>query len=459
MRVIPVVTPEEMRAVDAAAREPVELLIERAGSAVARTALRMLGGGYGRTVTVIAGPGNNGADGRVAAERLRERGVSVRVHDARDVPRRVPRCDLLIDAAFGTGFRGSWRPPAVDAGALLAVDVPTGLDALTGHAPPTVLRADVTVTFQAAKPGHFLLDGPDVTGELVVADIGLDVGAATMGVVERADVAAWLPERPRTAHKWRSAVRVVAGSPGMTGAAHLAARAAQRAGSGMVVVSTPGLDAAALSGATPTEAVGRGVPVTGWHDTVLADLHRFESLVIGPGLGRADWTVPSIVRTVTRAAVPTVVDGDGLFAMSWNEAGTPAFLRDRAEATVLTPHDGEYALLTGSAPGADRVAAARHLVELSGAVVLLKGPTTVVAEPSGRVWLVTEGDQRLATAGTGDVLAGIIGALLACGLDAGRAAAAGAWIHARAGSLLPARGLVAGDLVDVLPEVLEACRP
>jgi ADP-dependent NAD(P)H-hydrate dehydratase / NAD(P)H-hydrate epimerase len=458
VRVIPVVTPEEMRAIDAAAPEPVEVLIERAGAAVARAGLRVLGGAYGRTVVVLAGPGHNGADGRVAADRLRERGVSVRVYDALDLPPVLPRCDMVIDAAFGTGFRGAWRAPVVETGIVLAVDLPTGLDGLTGHAPPTVLSADVTVTFQAAKPGHVLLDGPDVTGELVVADIGLDVGSASMGLVERADVAAWLPDRPRTAHKWRSAVRIVAGSPGMTGAAHLSARAAQRAGSGMVVVSTPGLDTAALHATAPVEAVGRAIPITGWDEAVLADLHRFESLVIGPGLGRADFTVPSIVRTVTRAPVPAVVDGDGLFAMSWNDAGTPAFLRDRAEATVLTPHDGEYALLTGSAPGVDRVAAARHLVELSGAVVLLKGPTTVVAEPSGRVWFVDEGDQRLATAGTGDVLAGIIGALLATGLDAGRASAAGAWLHAHAGSLLPARGLVAGDLVDVLPEVLEACR-
>lgn len=456
---IPVVTPDEMRAVDAAAPEPVGVLVERAGAAVARVALRLLGGGYGRTVAVIAGPGNNGADGRVAAARLRERGVSVRVHDARDLPAAIAPCDLLVDAAFGTGFHGTWRPPAHDARAILAVDVPTGLDALTGHAPPHVLRADATVTFQAAKPGHVLHDGPDVVGELVVADIGLDVTGATMGIVEASDVAAWLPERPRAAHKWRSAVRLVAGSPGMTGAAHLAARAAQRAGSGMVVVSTPGLDPVALHTATPIEAVGRAVPPSEWDEAVTSDLHRFESLVIGPGLGRAPGTVTSIVRTVTRAAVPVVVDGDGLFAMSWNEAGTPAFLRDRAEATVLTPHDGEYALLTGDAPGPDRVAAARQLVEASGAVVLLKGPTTVVAEPSGRVWFVDEGDQRLATAGTGDVLAGIVGALLATGLDAGRAAAAGAWIHARAGSLLPARGLVAGDLCDVLPAVLQACRP
>ena len=221
----------------------------------------------------------------------------------------------------------------------------------------------------------------------------------------------------------------------------------------MVVLSSPGIDPGG-----PLEAVGRRLPVVDWDAAVLDDLDRFEALVIGPGLGRADHTVPSVVRTVTGSVVPTVVDGDGLFAMSWNEAGTPAFLRDREVATVLTPHDGEYALLTGAAPGRDRIAAAQQLVELAGSVVLLKGPTTVVAAPDGQVYLVANGDQRLATAGTGDVLAGIIGALLACGVDAARAAAAGAWLHAEAANALPERGLVAGDLIAVLPEVLASCR-
>jgi hydroxyethylthiazole kinase-like uncharacterized protein yjeF len=451
--VLPVVTPTEMRAIDAAAPEPVEVLVDRAGGAVARAALRVLGGAYGRTVVVLAGPGNNGADGRVAAERLRRRGVAVTVFDALDLPAALPAADLVIDAAFGTGFRGSWRPPDVGGARVLAVDVPTGLDALTGHAPAGVLRADATITFAAAKPGHVLGAGPDLVGELQVADIGLDVGGARIGIVERSDVAAWLPDRPRDAHKWRSALRVVAGSVGMTGAASLVAAAGQRAGAGMVVLSSPGIDPGG-----PVEAVGRRLPVVDWDAAVLDDLDRFEALVIGPGLGRADHTVPSVVRTVTGSVVPTVVDGDGLFAMSWNEAGTPAFLRDREVATVLTPHDGEYALLTGAAPGRDRIAAARQLVELAGCVVLLKGPTTVVAGPDGQVYLVANGDQRLATAGTGDVLAGIVGALLACGVDAGRAAAAGAWLHAEAANALPERGLVAGDLVAVLPEVLAACR-
>jgi ADP-dependent NAD(P)H-hydrate dehydratase / NAD(P)H-hydrate epimerase len=224
--VIPVVTRDEMRAIDASADDPVDVLVERAGAAVARAALEMLGGAYGRTVAVLAGPGNNGADGRVAAERLRARGAAVHVYDARDMPADLPACDLVIDAAFGTGFRGSWSAPGIGGARVLAVDVPTGLDSDTGVAPSTVLRADRTVTFAAAKPGHFIGDGPDVVGELTVADIGLPA-PASMGVVQADDVATWVPRRDRHSHKWRHAVRLVAGSPGMTGAAVLAASAAQ----------------------------------------------------------------------------------------------------------------------------------------------------------------------------------------------------------------------------------------
>jgi NAD(P)H-hydrate epimerase len=448
---IPIVTPEQMRVIDAAAAEPVEVLIDRAGSAVARSALRLLGGAYGRTVAVLAGPGNNGADGRVAADRLRERGVSVRVHEAADVPESLPSVDLVIDALFGTGFHGTWRSPDVGDAAVLAVDIPTGLDARTGEASLGTLIADHTVTFAAPKPGHVFGDGPDVVGTLEVADIGLSVDASDMAIVEASDVAAWLPVRQRRAHKWADAVRVVAGSPGLTGAAHLVAAAAQRSGSGMVLLSAPGIDADA-----PVEVVDRRVPPFDWADDVLTDLYRFHALVLGPGLGREEYTVPSVVRTVLEGVVPVVIDGDGLFALSWNDEGTPAFLREREVPTVLTPHDGEFGLLTGARPGSDRVAAAHALVALSGAVVLLKGPTTVVAAPDGRTLLVTNGDERLATAGTGDVLSGIIGALLARGVPAVEAAAAGAWLHADAAVRSSRVGLVASDLVGTLPAVFEA---
>jgi NAD(P)H-hydrate repair Nnr-like enzyme with NAD(P)H-hydrate epimerase domain len=210
--VIPVVTPQRMRAIDSAASEPVEVLIARAGAAVANSALRLLGGGYGRRVAVIAGPGNNGADGRVAADRLRQRGVSVEVVEAATCPDRLSGFDLVIDAAFGTGFHGTWQPPSVDGAKVLAVDVPTGLDGSTGAAAPGTLRADITVTFAAAKPGHVLGDGPDVVGALEIADIGLEIGDPVITIVDRGDVVGWIPARPRNAHKWRDAVRVVAGS-------------------------------------------------------------------------------------------------------------------------------------------------------------------------------------------------------------------------------------------------------
>jgi NAD(P)H-hydrate epimerase len=448
--VIPVVTPDRMRAIDAAAPEPVDVLIERAGAAVARAALNLLGGAYGRTVAVIAGPGNNGADGRVAAERLRQRGVRVRVYEAAECPAELVGCDLVVDAAFGTGFRGSWQAPSVGASKVLAVDVPTGLDAQTGAVADGTLAADATITFAAAKPGHVLGGGPDVVGSLEVADIGLEIGEPAIAIVERSDVEAWVPRRSRTAHKWRDAVRVVAGSPGMTGAAYLTAAAAFRTGASLVTLSSPGIDAAA-----PIEAIDRRLAAFDWADDVLADLHRFHALVIGPGLGREEYTVPSVVRTVFESVVPVVVDGDGLFAMSWNDEGTPAFLLERQVPTILTPHDGEFALLTGSRPGPDRIAAAEGLVELSGCVVLLKGSTTVIAAPGAPTRLVTNGDQRLATAGTGDVLAGIIGALLAKGVAPADAAAAGAWIHAESALVVGAAGLVAGDLLSAIPAVLE----
>jgi NAD(P)H-hydrate epimerase len=447
---VPIVTPQEMGAIDAAAPEPVELLIERAGAAVARAAISMLGGTYGRRVVVIAGKGNNGNDGRSAARRLARRGVSVVVLDAAELPPSVPDCDLVIDAAYGTGFRGSWKGPDVGATRVLAVDIPSGVDGLTGAVGDGVLEAERTVTFAALKPGLLLPPGAASAGEVEVVDIGLDVSRARAHLVERADVAAWLPPRQRDTHKWRAAVRVIAGSPGMLGAAHLAASAAQRAGAGMVRLSSPGVDHDPL---IPTEVVGESLPASGWTSLVLDELDRFGALVIGPGLGRADATAMAVRDLVGHGGRPVLIDGDGLYAMAWAPGG-PRSLLDREAATILTPHDGEFRMLTGRDPGPDRFAAARELAADTGAVVLLKGAATIVAEPGGRALVSTAGDERLATAGTGDVLAGTIGALLAQGVPAFEAAAAGAWLHGTAASLGPARGLVAGDVVTHLPVVL-----
>lgn len=408
----PIVTPLEMGEVDRAAPEPVEVLIDRAGAAVARVALQMLGGAYGRRVVVVAGKGNNGADGRSAAARLRRRGVVVHVVEAEGLDAeagRLVRCDLVIDAAYGTGFRGEHRPPRVGGVPVLAVDIPSGVDGLTGVAHGEPWAATRTVTFAALKPGLLLADGPRLCGVVEVADIGLDVSVASANLVEPADVAAWWPRRASGAHKWRSAVWVVAGSPGMAGAAALCAAGAARAGAGYVRLSTPGVDG---HPGGPIEAVGVGLPAEGWAQEVLDDLGRFGAAAVGPGLGRSDVVTTEVQRLVAVAPVPVVVDGDGLNALGDEAADV---IRGRAVPTVLTPHDGEFERLAGGRPGADRFAAVRDLARRTGAVVLLKGPLTLVAQPSGEVLAVRAGDQRLATAGTGDVLTGMVAAALSTG--------------------------------------------
>jgi ADP-dependent NAD(P)H-hydrate dehydratase / NAD(P)H-hydrate epimerase len=455
--VLPVVTPEEMAAVDAAAPEPVDVLIERAGAAVARAALDLLGGAYGRRVVVVAGKGNNGNDGRRAAKRLHRRGVRVAVVPAAEAPTTLPAADLVVDAAYGTGFRGEYRFPDTGHAPVLAVDVPSGVDGLTGQVSGQPARAVRTVTFAALKPGLLFRPGWDLTGAVGIADIGLDVSSARIGLVKASDVDAWVPPRPPTAHKWQAALVVVAGSPGMTGAAHLAARAAQRTGAGMVRLASPGL---ADDPQRPTEAVGvAGCDRPDWDEAVAPELERARAVVVGPGVGRADTTVAGVRRLVAAAARrPLLVDGDGLFALGARPVDVADALGSRSVPAVLTPHEGEFARLAGHAPGGDRIAAVRDLAAGTGAVVLLKGPTTVVAHPDGRAHVVAAGDQRLATAGTGDVLSGAVGALLARGVDPLDAASAGAWLHGAAGQAGPAEGLVAGDLVDALPRALASAR-
>lgn len=447
---IPVVTPEEMAAIDAAAPEPVEELIARAGAATAAEAVALLGGTYGRRVVVLAGPGNNGADGRDAARRLARRGVRVTLHELGALPEHIDDADLVIDAVLGTGARPGFAAPTVAPTVpVLAVDLPSGLDGLTGEGSDGVLSADRTVTFAALKPGLVLEPGRSLAGEVTVTDIGLDTTSARAWVLTDDDVSEVLPRRGATAHKWRHAVWVIAGSPGMTGAARLTVRGAQRAGAGYVRHSAPGVDD---DPARPVEAVGIGLPEHGWVEQVLGDLDRFAALVIGPGLGTTSGTSAEVARVVASAPLPVVVDGDALTALGDDPRSV---LAPRSAPTILTPHDGEYGRLAGHPPSADRFDAVRELARSAGAIVLLKGPTTLVAHPDGEVLVVTAGDARLATAGTGDVLAGIIGALVASGVEPFTAAAVGAHLHGRAGSLGSAHGLVAGDLPDRLPLVFD----
>ncbi|MCU1493548.1 MAG: hypothetical protein JWO62_1312 [Acidimicrobiaceae bacterium] len=460
----PVLTAEEMSRVDAVAARTVgfDVLVARAGAAVARAALDMLGGGYGRRVVVVAGRGHNGDDGRVAAALLERRGVRVFVRPASDQPEPLPKCDLVVDAAFGTGFHGKYLAPTVpgrpeDGGRakVLAVDIPSGVDASTGVAGPGAVHADRTVTFGALKPGLLLRDGPEHCGLVEVAPIGLPVEAASAYLVDDTDVGALLPARRRDGHKWDAAVYVVAGSPGMLGAAALATRGAQRSGAGMVRLGSPG----ATPGSVPViEAVARPLPAAGWAVPVLDDLGRCRSLVLGPGLGTTLETFSAVRRLVTEAAVPIVLDADGLNAIGTADEAARLISARRAPI-VLTPHDGEYARLVGSRPSDDRISAARELARQSRAYVLLKGSTTVVASPTGEVLLVASGSTRLSTAGTGDVLSGVIGAFLAAGVAPLQAAALAAHVHGRAAARGLAYGLVAGDLPDLIAEVLSDIGP
>ncbi len=471
-----------MAGVDRQAEEPSEVLVGRAGAAVARRAARLLGGAFGRRVVVVAGKGNNGADGRTAGRLLEERGAKVTVLAAGNLApsEPLPDADLVIDAAYGTGLQRAYSPPTAGSCPVLAVDIPSGLSGLTGEVPEGggALAAAATVTFASLKPGLFFGSGPDLAGEVEMADIGLGPlvdAAARCWLVEDADVWRLLGARPHEAHKWQAAVQVVAGSPGMTGAPWLVSRGALRAGAGYVRLSMPGVDPSVLP---PSELVHLPVPRAGWHEHVLAGISRVKALVVGPGLG----TPPAeggaggpaaggpgavgpprlpggeVGLLLAGAPVPAVVDADGLNALGSLEALAAITARRRAP-TVITPHAGELARLAGRPPGPDRLAAAREAAARSGAIVLLKGSTTTVVHPDGRALLAAAGDSRLATAGTGDVLSGVVGAFLARGVPAFEAAALAAQVHGQAARTGYKEGLVAGDLPELVAAWLSGRPP
>jgi hydroxyethylthiazole kinase-like uncharacterized protein yjeF len=449
--VLPVLTAQEMRAADAAALSTVshEILVGRAGTAAGLAALRLLGGAYGRRVTVIAGKGSNGADGRVAAALLARRGARVTVIAAADAPAALPRCDLVIDAAYGTGFNGSYDAPAVPPGVpVLSVDIASGVDADTGAAPGAPFRATDTVTFAAYKPGLLQGAGFTCSGAVQVVDIGVSLPPSRAALIEDADVAANVPPRPRQSHKWSTALGIASGSVGMEGSAILSTRGAMAAGAGMIRLGNPGNPSAAW----PTEAVRMRLDGPRWAEDFLKGSEKCRAVVIGPGLGTDATTQEEIRTVIARAPHPLVIDADGITALG-DAAAARELLAQRRDPTVLTPHDGEFARVAGSAPGDDRLAAARQLANRIGAVVLLKGPLTAVAAPQEGypdVLLASAGVPALATAGTGDVLSGVIGAFLARGVPVHLAAALGAHVHGRAAARGRPEGLVAGDLPDLI---------
>jgi hydroxyethylthiazole kinase-like uncharacterized protein yjeF len=463
-----------------AAGTPEAVLVERAGRAVAAHARKLLGGSYGRRVVVICGKGNNGADGRVAARVLRSWGTGVDElaleagFDVAELRRAVGRADLVIDAMYGTGFHGRLDGAAeMVAGELaaanvrvLAVDIPSGVDGSTGEIAGAAVRASETICFAAYKPGLLLEPGRTHAGAVRVLDIGIDVLLAgdhsRLAVFGVGDLA--LPTRGADTHKWSSGCLVVGGSGGMVGAPMLAGEAALHCGAGMVVCAVPGVVAAAtVSG---QELVARALPATSMGafaedaaDAVLKEVDRYRAVVVGPGVGREPSAQVTARRIVAEANVPLLADADALNAI----AVEPAALRVRHAAglpvAVLTPHAGEYERLAGKPVGPDRVAAARELARHLDAIVLLKGSSTVIARPDGDAVINLTGTPMLATAGTGDVLSGIIGALLAQGVEPFAAAATGAYVHGRAARAAPTSPhIVASDLVLALPRTLEELR-
>jgi len=447
--VIPVVTPTRMALIDAAAPDSVEVLIERAGAAVARTAAEMMSGHYGRRVVVLAGGGNNGADGRTAGGMLARRGAKVTVFPAVGAPAELPAADLYIDAAFGTGLSRPYTPPKrsrLDAG-VLAVDIVSGLCGATGQMCSDGLWcADRTVTFVALKPGLLLGEGPALCGSVTVADIGLkvdDADIAACALLSGTDVEP-LPVGTGTTHKWQSAALIVGGSLGMTGAVSLACIAALRSGAATVHLSAPRSAAAAY----PLEVVQQDPPLNAY-------ARRFKICAVGPGMGTDAQAVQRLVE-VLALNLPTVIDADGLRLLQ--SPAVSAALKRRSAAgipLILTPHDGEYEALMSVPPGSDRIAAVTAASKRFNAVVLLKGGPTLVADAAGRVRIVANGDARLATAGSGDVLTGIIaGRLAAFGAERllDRVAEA-ACLHAEAAAAISGARLIASDLLDKLREV------
>jgi hydroxyethylthiazole kinase-like uncharacterized protein yjeF len=460
-------TPREMAAADAAAIAggvPGATLMEAAGRAIARAIQRRFR--PCRTL-VLAGPGNNGGDGYVAARLLERAGWPVAVAPLAPpragsdaawaarlwrgpvvpfAPADAARASLVLDCVFGAGLD---RPVpemvadtlAASGGPIVAADVPSGLDGGTGQALGRVAPAALTVTFARLKPGHLLLPGRLLCGETVCADIGLpDAALAAAGArLWRNAPGLWrLPPLAPDAHKWSRGAVVVAGGAAMPGAARMAAAAARRAGAGHVTIAAPPSAAAVFRSAEP------GLVVTEAPLPALFDRPR--AVVLGPGLPPDD-ALRRLLAEAVAAGAQVVADAGALTAC----AGRPEAL---AGVAVLTPHEGEFARLFGPV-GADRVAAVRAAAARAGAVVLLKGPATVIAAPDGRAALEAHAPPDLATAGTGDVLAGVAAALLARGMPAFEAACAAAWLQAEA-ARLAGPGLIAEDLPQLLPAALAA---
>ena len=452
-----VVTANEMATFDAAALRttPHRTLVERAGRAVAREVRSLLGAVRGRRIVVIAGKGSNGADGRVAARELARGGAVVTIVSPSCRSEELEGADVIIDAAYGTGCSREYVAPMAPVDALVvAVDLPSGLDATTGALHGRPMPADVTVTMAALKAGLLLGAGPEVAGRIVIADIGISTDGSSMELVDAEDLIG-LPERSAGRNKWSSAVCIVAGSPGMEGAAVLSSLGALRAGAGMVRLVHP-TDGPPSGIAWPVEIVRSSVATSELVATAQRECARAGALVLGPGLGRTEETKRAVAEILSTRRTPVVLDADALACVG--DLATLRTLVDSCDPpVVLTPHDGELSALLGRPLVATERLDTLHLVaESTGATVLSKGPTTIVVEPGPTLLadrFIIAGSGALATAGTGDVLSGVIAALLAAGSSPRDGASLGAVLHGLAGRRAPGT-LIASELPALIGDVL-----
>jgi NAD(P)H-hydrate epimerase len=476
-------------------------LMERAGTGLAGLVLEYAPSG---PIAVVCGKGNNGGDGFVCARILRERGREVRVlllgpaeelqGDARancerltgDPPEPFEPASLkgaaaIVDAILGTGFSGEPRDPAASAiaainaaagagAAVIACDVPSGVDASTGEVHAVAVNTLATATFHAGKPGLWIAPGKGHAGTVRVIDIAIPPGGPSepsIGLISER-VTEGIPRRGRESTKFAAgSVLVCGGSIGLTGAPCLASEAAARAGAGYVTACVPAslnliFETRLLEVMTVPLPDADGSLDPAGAATVLERAARTGALVLGPGIGRQPGAF-ELAKGVARAAgLPLVLDADGLNAY----AGALASLAGRREATLLTPHAGELARLLGSdseAVQAHRLKSAREAAAEADAIVVLKGDDTLVADPDGRVAVSVGGAPALATAGTGDVLSGVTGAYLAKGMDPFHAACAAVLVHVRAGKLAAAgigpEGVIARDVIEALPRALADTGP
>ncbi|MBV8597345.1 MAG: NAD(P)H-hydrate dehydratase [Actinobacteria bacterium] len=451
---IPLLTADETRAAEARHDGSSDELMERAGAAVAQLVLDRFPG----RVTVVCGRGNNGGDGRVAARVLREAKRDVTVVEELG---ELGDPDVVVDALLGIGFHDAPREDVArmierinGCGApIIAVDIPSGVNASTGEIPGAAIRATATVTFGAPKVGLAVGPGRFHAGAVHVADIGLAPGEHAASLVD-ASVLDSVPRKDHESTKYRAgAVLVVGGSPGLTGAPMLTALAAFRADAGYVAVAAPESTLPVFENRL-LEAVKRPLPEDGAGrllpravDAVLAAAERADAVALGPGLGRTDGTRDFVRLLLEQLELPVVVDADALWRLEPVRRSAP---------TVLTPHAGELAQLLGvRGVDAHRITSVEYAATRFGAVVLLKGADTLVAAPRRGLLVAGYGTPALATAGTGDVLTGVIAAFLAKGMDAQLAAAAGAIAHGLASRIAePQAGLVASDLLPALRRVL-----